>query len=128
MRNYSTVSPESGFRLHTHIHEVLPRAFTCAGNGCAQLRFKFYDLLNLNYTTPIKWDRARSPRDCQVLHSVFQPSSLLTLSVSLYALCIPTAFCLRLCSKTTRLPSNLVYRQKSTKRMLIFVRWKRLFN
>lgn len=117
---------------HTYMHtmrKVSPGAFACACvcNGCAQLRFKFYDLLNLNYTTPIKWDRARCPRDCQVLHSVFQPLSPLAPSpfVPLPTLSPPRSTplrrhsngtrCLRLRSKTSNSSSNLVYRQKSAR-------------
>jgi len=138
-RNYSTVSLSrkrfSIRYIHTYIHtmrKVLPGAFAfacaCVCNGCAQLRFKFYDLLNLNYTTPIKWDRARCPCDCQVLHSVFQPLSPLAPSpfVPLPTLSPPPILprhsdgtrCLRLRSKTSNSSSNLVYRQKSARRTL----------
>lgn len=48
--------PLNDFRLHARA-ETRARVH----NGCMQLRFKFYDLLNLNYATSIKRDRARLP-------------------------------------------------------------------
>lgn len=56
-------------------------------NGCTQLRFKFYDLLNLNYKRPIKWDRAWP---CTLASFVFL-SVPLSLSLS-FSLILATQF------------------------------------